>query len=193
MKYYLNVVYNPNDDRGGGRRQLEPQNTTFRYPTAPMYQQDGVYNQLCRYRLVNYQMFNLDNAERIALQDCSIIVRFENIPCRNNFNLFNWNDGLVQEEDLLVNNRGSSCVEFHLRIPEGLVQELDANVPATGQLDITTISTDHSSVELVGAPCWGNDINVKLLRYRTAAAQTEVLEDVDFAFTLEVEPIFEKI
>lgn len=192
MKYYINIVYNPNDDRGGGRRTLEPQNTSFRYPQAPMYQQDGVYNQLCRYRLVNYQMFNLDDAERIALQDCSLVIRLENIPCRNNFNLFNWNDGLVQEEDLLVNNRGASPVEFHLRIPDGLVQELDANVPATGALGITTISTDHNQ-ELVGAPCWGNAVNVKILRYRSAAAQTEMLEDVDFAFTLEVEPIFEKI
>ena len=190
MKYYLNIVYNPNDDVVGGG--LTPQNTTFRYPQAPMYQQDGVYNQLCRYRLVNYQFFNLDDADRIALQDCSMILQLKNIPSRNNFNLFNWNDGLVAGQDLLINNLSSTAVEFHLRISEGLIQELDANVPATGQLGITGISSEHSQ-EIVGGTCWGQNVDIKLLRYRGAQDGVESLPDVDIAFTLEVEPIFDKL
>ena len=92
----------------------------------------------------------------------------------------------------MINNQGQTGLEFHLRIREGLIQLDEGDLPATGQLEITTISTEHSQ-ELVGAPPWGNNIDIKMIRYRSASDGVEMLEDVDFAFTLEVEPIFEKI
>ena len=47
MKYYFNFICQPND----GALGTETTADGYRFPTDPMYKQDGVYNQRCKYKL----------------------------------------------------------------------------------------------------------------------------------------------
>lgn len=200
MKYYFNIVYNLKLDKqiagqtGQNRIPLTPRNDDFRFPTAPMYQQDGVYNQLCKYRLVNFQITGMSDAERDSLSESTIIISMRNIPSRNNFNLFNYGTPNFPPpvNGLNVKN-GVSPVQFHIRLDDGILQFADKDCPSPNGAFYNMAMKHEVADEVVGNACWGNSIDFDVIKYTGSIDAQAIYFDADMLLTLEVEPIYEKI
>jgi hypothetical protein len=193
MKYYVNFAVTPvervNQNAGANNQTLYALNPNFRMPQAPMYQQDGVYNQMCKYRLVNFQLPGLSEDDLVELNDKTMILRFRNVGTRNQFNLFN---GRVGAPTQFTGNGTFTPLEFHIRAPKQIVQLPQVGV-ATTRNNRVYGSTD--TVELIAPPMWGEVPEIVLLHYRNAEGITDADPDleIDIVFTLEIEPIYSKI
>tara|TARA_R110000824_G_scaffold190527_3_gene372105 strand:+ start:9719 stop:10300 length:582 start_codon:yes stop_codon:yes gene_type:complete len=191
MKYYVNFAVKPvlrNAAQGDINNQtLYALNPNFRMPQAPMYQQDGVYNQMCKYRLVNLQFPRAGEDDLAVLNGQSLILRFRNVGTRNQFNLFN-----SQGAGAATFNGGgtSTPLEFHIRCGKQIYQNSGG---AAIQHNSEGIG-DTSSVELIGPPMWGEVPEIVLYTYYSAGSITDFDPELemDIVFTLEIEPIYSK-
>ena len=241
MKYYFNFIAVPDDSNNNkGADQC-------RMPTAPMFQQDGVYNQVCKYRLTNFAIQATIQAELAQLADKTLVLRIQNAPSRNVFNMITTIDNAP-----LFEQTGLRPVEFHIRLGDGMFSQTASTAAAVAdiELDPFVIQVPNYSVvggvpagsttgarteavqktamggditgtlttaaaganaynrtpfafntfteEIVGAPIWGDIPDFRFDLYDTNNAATDltnnaVLQDITCVFTLEVEPIFNKI
>ena len=191
MKYYVNFAIRPTPMvNGGGPNQstLYALDPNFRMPQAPMYQQDGVYNQMCKYRLVNLQFPRAGADDLVVLQDTSLILRFRNVGTRNQFNLFNTSPPAIASR--FTANGTFTPLEFHFRCGKQLVQNSGGAAIQTNNAGFG----DTSSVELIGAPMWGQVPEIVLYTYSAAdgIAEFDPDQELEIVFTLEIEPIYSK-
>ncbi len=242
MKYYFNFIALPADSNANkGADQC-------RMPTAPMYQQDGVYNQLCRYKLSNFAIQNNIQAELAELADKTLVLRIQNSPSRNVFNMITSIDNAP-----LFEQTGLRPVEFHIRLGDGMFSQTASTAASTANLSIDqfniavpnysvvggvpvgaatgartevvkgngagnppvvgTLTTPAAAAntfnrtpfafntfteEIVGAPIWGDIPDFRFDLYDTNnnavnLTNSVLLQNIACVFTLEVEPIFDKI
>ncbi len=192
MKYYVNFAIKPvarNAAQGDINNQtLHALNPNFRMPQAPMYQQDGGYNQMCKYRLVNLQFPRASEEDIAVLNGQSLILRFRNVGTRNQFNLFNTQGAGAAT---FTGGGTNTPLEFHIRCGKQLVQ----NAGGAAIQNNNAAIGDTSSVELIGPPMWGEVPEIVLYTYFSAGSITDFDPDqeMDIVFTLEIEPIYSKI
>ena len=195
MKYYVNFAIKPvlrNDNQGAQNNQtLLALNPNFRMPQAPMYQQDGVFNQMCKYRLVNLQFPRASDADLVSLNGQSLILRFRNVGTRNQFNVFN-----TQGDGAATFTGGGTFtpLEFHIRCGKQMVSNATVAPPPSLIQNNNAGIGDTSSVELIGPPMWGEVPEIVLYTYYSAGSITDFNPDLelDIVFTLEIEPIYSK-
>tara|TARA_R110000822_G_C15125040_1_gene474452 strand:- start:19 stop:744 length:726 start_codon:yes stop_codon:yes gene_type:complete len=241
MKYYFNFVCQPEDGAIG----RETVGTDYTFPTDPMYKQDGVYNQRCKYKITNIGISDLLPAEVELLKSRTLIVRFNSLTCMNSWTLTSYGGagGYTQ--------LGQNNIEFHIRLNEDMIQQtggteqvvqtiagLDTqgttNIVGTfnanyepdyqtfpssqsrrdqvGDATLTTLAVAGTtsvynnslinfntfSEELIGMPCWGEQVDLSFLYYGSTDNPTNLKDavntrDVNISFTLEVEPIAIKL
>tara|TARA_R110000796_G_scaffold18432_1_gene55848 strand:- start:75 stop:830 length:756 start_codon:yes stop_codon:yes gene_type:complete len=251
MKYYFNFICQPND----GALGTETTADGYRFPTDPMYKQDGVYNQRCKYKITNFVISDLLQSETVRLKGRTLIVRFNSLSCMNSWTLTSFGGSNSYKQI------GQNSIEFHIRMSEemvsqtggtpAVVQTLTSTVeqPQTfvgtstqtatytlvsGEIDKYTIPADNRdgsttipvgrvstlttpevagtsniynnslintnsfSEELIGMPCWGEQVDLSFLDYgSTEEAENlkdaDATKDINICFTLEVEPIAVKL
>ena len=242
MKYYFNFICQPNDGANGRFTS----NNEYTFPTDPMYKQDGVYNQRCKYKITNFAIQDLIVGEVNLLRGRTLVVRFNNLTCMNSFTLTSFGgNGKYQQT-------GQNPVEFHIRLGEEMVasrgntgqvvqnlagldtigitnkegtfdDEIEAGTKVTfpasqsrrnqvGNATLTTlavpgddfvyntalINSNSFDEELIGMPCWGQEVDLSFLRYGSTEDATQLIgnantQDINIVFTLEVEPIAVKL
>ena len=269
MKYYFNFICRPEDGANG---QLVSKDE-YTFPTDPMYKQDGVYNQRCKYRISNFSICEITPAQAEDLAGKSLIIRLNNLTCMNSWSMISFggankykrvgqtaiefhirlNDDIVQQtggtaevvqnlENLdsiqgasvgnieILDSQGISTIigTFDDEITDGTTQQFPASQTRRNQVGIATLtytaigseqngiatittpaiagtSTLYNtsqnyntfSEEMIGVPCWGEQVDLSFLQYAGRDA-TNLTADADLTecnivFTLEVEPIAVKL
>lgn len=197
MKYYYNFILTPDETTPVDPEQMNPD---FRMPTDPMYLQDGVYNQRCRYKIINFTMMNMVPSEVAFMEGKTLVVQFRNCPSLNSWNM-------IRSLENAPNNRrqGLSPVEFHIRIPKlSTLSQNKTNADADDGTVVTPVRPDFGgynfSQEIIGQPMWGEIPDIQFLVYNSTAVEVNLsnasLEDgrsIEFGFTLECEPISLKL
>ena len=250
MKYYFNFITRPDD----GAKGEAVSNTDYTFPTDPMYKQDGVYNQRCKYKISNFSITELTPQQAVDIAGQSLIIRFNNLSCMNSWSLISFG-GANKYKRVGQNN-----IEFHIRLNDDIVQQtggttavvqtltstvetvstqqgtaiLDATYKiVSGEVDgwtiptnkqVSTITTPTGKVstlttpavgdtetlhntqqnfntfteEMIGMPCWGEQVDLSYFKYGDGRADTNLntdddLKECNIVFTLEVEPIAIKL
>ena len=170
MKYYINFIITA----GGNVSGIA---SDYRFPTDLPYKQTGVYNQKCKYKLSSFMLLEPTEAQMTELDGATIVLRINNSPSMNIFTLSQTNTRV---------QRGLRPIEFHLR---NGYDYTDASV-----LKRNSFAFDSLDEEYVGQPLWGQVPDITINYYTTTGFETNfldisILEDLEVAFTLEVEPI----
>lgn len=178
MKYYINFSFKSVDGN-------LPANNNNSLPTDPMYIQDGVYNQRCKYRMTNFMLYGGDNDVLNAINDYRIGVRF-NIPSFNIINFFdNLTDGVFENPSVLI---------FPVNLG-GLAFQSNGSSQIENKTEYNALAINTFTEEYVGGNLWGQVPKIDLV-YQNGNAEWETFDasdGVEVNFTLEVEPIALKI
>tara|TARA_R110001592_G_scaffold357277_2_gene660156 strand:- start:3174 stop:3896 length:723 start_codon:yes stop_codon:yes gene_type:complete len=240
MKYYFNFITRPDD---GAKGELVS-NTDYTFPTDPMYKQDGVYNQRCKYKISNFSITELTPAQAVDIAGQSLIIRFNNLTCINSWSMVSFGGANKYQRV------GQTNIEFHIRLNDDIVQQTggtaqvvqtlsgldtqgttnivgtfdddqnptDQTFPSSqsrrdqvGDATLTTPAVAGTSTlyntnqnyntfteEMIGMPCWGEQVDMSYFKYGDGREATNLTADADLkecniVFTLEVEPIAVKL
>jgi hypothetical protein len=134
MKYYFNFIGVPNEMPSSHYPDFAGElNNSYRFPTDPQYKQDGVYNQRCKYRITNLSIENMLLSDIQFLNGKSMIVRFNDIPSMNTYNMVARKTGAGFTGFQLL---AEQPVEFHIRIPDDKIEQTTSTATTTSNLTI---------------------------------------------------------
>lgn len=194
MKYYIHFADNTIRDDGEVNDGVE-----YRFPTDPMYKQDGVYNQLCKYRLCNFVMTNLSDDEKQALATVgTLVIRFDGTTTQNEYRLFNGKGIGALTAPSSMN--GPSPLEFHIRLDENLVLMSDTVIKTLPNQTAYSnqMYGDNTLPEYIASALWGQKPSLSYWVYDGFSSWFPLKEianvtDVNLSFTIEMEPISAKL
>ena len=139
MKYYINFIQIPEETQGHGAPNPAVEvNEKYRFPTDPQYKQTGVYNQSCKYRLTNFQVANILSGELQDLNGKTLLIRFNNIRCMNNYTMV-YKGGAFGTHYQFA---GENPLEFHIRIDDNVVEQTASTNTITSNLTIDPYQID---------------------------------------------------
>ena len=137
MKYYFNFLTVPKETPSQHTPPTVETDPSFRFPTDPQFKQDGVYNQRCKYRITNFSIQNYLNSELLEINGKTLVVRFNDIPSINTYNMI---AGITGVGIPPIQFKGLQPVEFHIRIPDNLVEQTTTTSTITQVLEIDPIT-----------------------------------------------------
>lgn len=172
MKYYINFAIDSLDT-------YSPENLNA-LPTDPMYLQDGVYNQRCKYRMTNFMLLGDSQAVKELLNNNRLGVRF-NTPSYNQINYFDNAGGVLENPSLLT---------FPINLG-GMAFQSNGSAQQTNKVEYNAIAINTFTEEYIGGNLWGQVPHIELVYQEGVSNWTRLLlaDDVEVNFTLEVEPI----
>ena len=139
MKYYFNFIQIPDEMTGNGAPNPSVEvNERYRFPTDPQYKQTGLYNQSCKYRITNFQVANILSGELKDLNGKTLLIRFNNIRCMNNYTMV-FKGGTFGTHYQFA---GENPLEFHIRIDDGVVEQTATTGTTTSNLTIDAYKID---------------------------------------------------
>lgn len=177
MKYYCDFYFN-------GKNAPLPTTNKTSIPTDPQFQQDGVYNQRCKYRLTSFLVGGKTNNDNADFDGFTLLIRFPKIPVYNSFKFF---------DNASVGFKNPNVLEFPIRMGGNKYQNNGTSL-GTNDTGHNNVAGNSFSEEYIGGTMWGQQPELEFYIVdndgdETSAEGTEVF----IQFTLELEPVAIKL
>ena len=173
MKYYVSFALDSLDTSS-------PENLNA-LPTDPMYLQDGVYNQRCKYRMTNFMLSGDTQAVKELLNNKRFGVRF-NTPSYNQINYFDNAGGVLENPSLLT---------FPINFG-GMAYQSNGTAQLSDKTEFNAVAINTFTEEYIGGNLWGQVPKIDLVYMEGVDGNWVRLNSangVEINFTLEIEPI----
>ena len=178
MKYYCDFYFN------GNNAPPLPTTNKSSIPTDPQFQQDGVYNQRCKYRLTNFLVGGATNNDNGDFDGFTLLIRFPKIPVYNSFKFF---------DNASVGLKNPNVLEFSLRMGGNKYQN-NGNSLGTNDTGHNNPAGNSFSEEYIGGTMWGQQPEIEVLVVDNDGVESSTEgTDVFIQFTLELEPVAIKL